>query len=85
MRLPKKMSRQDTKTPKVLVLNCDLRACSVMPGLGLGIHEFVASEPKTWMTGTSPAMTIKGERVGALAPWWFNLSPSALSECLRKS
>jgi len=35
---------------------------SVMPALVAGIHVFAASrERKTWMAGTSPAMT-KGER-----------------------
>jgi hypothetical protein len=29
----------------------------VMPGLVPGIHDFL-SAPKTWMAGTSPAMTI---------------------------
>ncbi len=29
----------------------------VMPGLVPGIHVFVLIEQKTWMAGTSPAMT----------------------------
>jgi hypothetical protein len=29
----------------------------VMPGLEPGIHVFGATERKTWMAGTSPAMT----------------------------
>jgi hypothetical protein len=29
----------------------------VMPGLVPGIHVFASFEPKTWMAGTSPAMT----------------------------
>jgi len=34
-----------------------------MPGLVPGIHDFVSS-PKTWMAGTSPAMTsVVGERL----------------------
>jgi hypothetical protein len=33
---------------------------SVMPGLGPGIHEFAAAaQGKSWMAGTSPAMTGK--------------------------
>jgi hypothetical protein len=28
-----------------------------MPGLVPGIHVFLGSESKTWMAGTSPAMT----------------------------
>jgi hypothetical protein len=28
-----------------------------MPGLGPGIHVFLEGELKTWMAGTSPAMT----------------------------
>ena|GEM_PF-3520804 len=28
-----------------------------MPGLGPGIHIFLLAEPKTWMAGSSPAMT----------------------------
>jgi hypothetical protein len=28
-----------------------------MPGLVPGIHVFAAAERKTWMAGTSPAMT----------------------------
>jgi hypothetical protein len=32
---------------------------SVMPGLGPGIHVLVTSpDQKTWMAGTSPAMTM---------------------------
>jgi hypothetical protein len=30
-----------------------------MPGLVPGIHVFLLSETKTWMAGTSPAMTIE--------------------------
>jgi hypothetical protein len=30
-----------------------------MPGLGPGIHVFLAAEAKTWMAGTSPAMTVR--------------------------
>ena len=30
-----------------------------MPDLVPGIHVFLDSEPKTWMAGTSPAMTIQ--------------------------
>jgi hypothetical protein len=33
-----------------------------MPGLGPGIHEFAAPAEKSWMAGTSPAMT------GVVAP-----------------
>ena len=33
--------------------------CSVMPGLVPGIHVFGAACSKTWMAGTSPAMTTK--------------------------
>ncbi len=29
----------------------------VMPGLVPGIHDFCAAREKTWMAGTSPAMT----------------------------
>jgi hypothetical protein len=29
-----------------------------MPGLVPGIHVFLVAEQKTWMAGTSPAMTI---------------------------
>ena len=32
----------------------------VMPGLDPGIHAFSSIESKTWMAGTSPAMT-RGE------------------------
>src|SRR5438128_1694809 len=38
------------------------RACSgfsVMPGLDPAIHVLLHSMPKTWMAGTSPAMTRK--------------------------
>ena len=31
-----------------------------MPGLVPGIHAFLTSASKTWMAGTSPAMTIVG-------------------------
>ena len=31
-----------------------------MPGLVPGIHDFLYVEAKTWMAGTSPAMTDKG-------------------------
>jgi hypothetical protein len=31
----------------------------VMPGLDPGIHAFLSIEVKTWMAGTSPAMTTK--------------------------
>jgi hypothetical protein len=34
-----------------------------MPGLGPGIHVFFSSTSKTWMAGTSPAMT-KGKAFG---------------------
>jgi hypothetical protein len=30
---------------------------AVMPGLVPGIHVFVPAKQKTWMAGTSPAMT----------------------------
>jgi hypothetical protein len=30
-----------------------------MPGLGPGIHAFPTVQPKTWMAGPSPAMTIR--------------------------
>src|SRR5690606_19380024 len=33
---------------------------SVVPGLDPGIHELFSRSAKTWMTGTSPAMTSKG-------------------------
>ena len=33
---------------------------SVMPGLVPGIHVFLSWEVKTWMAGTSPAMTSEG-------------------------
>jgi hypothetical protein len=42
-----------------------------MPGLGPGIHEFVSREPKTWMAGTSPAMTTEREYLGVVASWRF--------------
>jgi len=32
---------------------------TVMPGLVPGIHELPLSRAKTWMAGTSPAMTVK--------------------------
>jgi hypothetical protein len=35
----------------------------VMPGLVPGIHVLLSWLPKTWMAGTSPAMTKKGYRV----------------------
>jgi hypothetical protein len=31
--------------------------CNVMPGLVPGIHVLLPENPKTWMAGTSPAMT----------------------------
>ena len=31
--------------------------CTVMPGVVPGIHVFFIARPKTWMAGTSPAMT----------------------------
>jgi hypothetical protein len=31
-----------------------------MPGLVPGIHVFTAQKSKTWMAGTSPAMTVIG-------------------------
>ena len=31
----------------------------VMPGLDPGIHDFLAFAAKTWMAGSSPAMTAK--------------------------
>jgi hypothetical protein len=31
----------------------------VMPGLVPGIHVFQPASRKTWMAGTSPAMTVK--------------------------
>jgi hypothetical protein len=31
----------------------------VMPGFMSGIHAFFCGEAKTWMAGTSPAMTAK--------------------------
>jgi hypothetical protein len=31
----------------------------VMPGLVPGIHVFADKQEKTWMAGTSPAMTIR--------------------------
>jgi hypothetical protein len=31
----------------------------VMPGLVPGIHVFLQLQSKTWMAGTSPAMTIE--------------------------
>ena len=31
-----------------------------MPALGAGIHVFFVTRPKTWMAGTSPAMTEVG-------------------------
>jgi hypothetical protein len=35
----------------------------VMPALVAGIHDFtVRANPKTWMAGTSPAMTVGGAR-----------------------
>jgi hypothetical protein len=33
----------------------------VMPGLVPGIHVFLVLAAKTWMAGTSPAMTIMDE------------------------
>jgi len=33
-------------------------ALSAMPALVAGIHVFDVREPKTWMAGTSPAMTV---------------------------
>ena len=34
----------------------------VMPGIVPGIHVFVLQEMKTWVAGTSPAMTAKTNR-----------------------
>jgi hypothetical protein len=59
----------------------------VMPGLDPGIHDFLAyavSEPtgssvsKTWMAGSSPAMTARG-----LGPFWRGcaLQRSVDSDC----
>jgi hypothetical protein len=31
----------------------------VMPGLDPGIHDFLSRKGKTWMAGSSPAMTIE--------------------------
>jgi hypothetical protein len=37
----------------------------VMPALVAGIHVFmVRAKPKTWMAGTSPAMTVGGAMMG---------------------
>ncbi len=42
--------------------------CSVMPGLVPGIHVLAASAPRrTWMAGTSPAMTGSGWDAGVLS------------------
>jgi hypothetical protein len=41
-------------------------ACAplVMPGLVPGIHVLLPARPrKTWMAGTSPAMTVKGREL----------------------
>ena len=37
-----------------------------MPGLDPGIHDFAAREIKTWMAGTSPAMTKRKSLVKAV-------------------
>jgi len=37
-----------------------------MPGLVPGIHVFASAE-KTWMAGTSPAMTMRKRRVNSIA------------------
>jgi hypothetical protein len=34
-----------------------IKPSPVMPGLVPGIHVFLSCEDKTWMAGTSPAMT----------------------------
>jgi hypothetical protein len=39
----------------------------VMPGLVPGIHESPFTSCKTWMAGTSPAMTLKYRNPGYLA------------------
>ena len=39
-----------------------------MPGLGPGIHEFAAPAQKSWMAGTSPAMTERSVRYDPTAP-----------------
>jgi hypothetical protein len=46
---------------------CDfyMRNGLVMPALVAGIHVFTACvKPKTWMVGTSPAVTMGGARMG---------------------
>ena len=35
------------------------RILFVMPGRDPGIHAFLEPESKTWMAGTSPAMTLQ--------------------------
>jgi hypothetical protein len=34
-----------------------IHSLDVMPGLVLGIHVLLSQDAKTWMAGTSPAMT----------------------------
>src|SRR5260370_39698161 len=38
---------------------CSLATFSVMPGLVPGIHVFSSFREKTWMAGSSPAMTLQ--------------------------
>jgi len=44
-----------------------------MPGLEPGIHDSPPRDGKTWMAGTSPAMTIEGWR--RLEKSFFPVSP----------
>jgi hypothetical protein len=48
-------------TSGFLVTLCRSNHAPVTPGLVPGIHVFWRDSSKTWMAGTSPAMTMVGE------------------------
>ena len=49
---------------------------SVMPALVAGIHVFFARPQKTWMAGTSPAMTVSGSSAR-----WPSVSTISATDC----
>src|SRR5256885_9370564 len=50
-------ARSDSQRLDESCLDTSAAIHSVMPGLVPGIHDFPTSTLKTWMAGTSPAMT----------------------------
>jgi hypothetical protein len=44
----------------------------VMPALVAGIHVFGAGQTKTWMAGTSPAMTNYRDNLDTLGALWMS-------------